>query len=82
MTTKDSPPEKIHAQAVKIAKRLKLMVPDHKPHVKIGIIMDDKVLTIKMTWEKLASLTEAELVVAICAYMREEKPNPIGMGLH
>jgi hypothetical protein len=77
VSTKDSPPALIHAQAVRVAHEMKKMPlrSNGKDTFKVGIAMDDKILTVELPWDDLEKLTEAELVPVICSLMREE-PRP------
>lgn len=70
MTTKDSSPARIHAQAVEVASRMKRFTPNGNPTLKIGVAMEDKIITIEMPWDVLHDLTEEDLAVGICALMR------------
>ena len=89
MTTKDSPLSALKAQADKIAAMLKaaergetpnvphaekIMAARDKLAIKVGIIMDDKVLTPEIPWATIRELSEADLSTWIVDQMREHKP--------
>lgn len=74
MTTSQSDPALLREQAEKIAKHLKLaargQVPElkpamTKPELKIGIAMDDKTITLNLTWKFIRTASEEELAVLI-----------------
>jgi hypothetical protein len=86
MTTKDSPLSALKAQADKIASMLKkaergevpaipfaekLLAARSKPSVKVGIVMDDKVLNPDIPWATIRELSEAQLSEWIVNQMRE-----------
>lgn len=88
MTTKHSPLSAIKAQADKIAELLKRAERGEKIDVrfaekidaardkesfKIGILMDDKVITIEMAWATIRSSSEAGLSEYIVGLMRETR---------
>lgn len=86
MTTKHSPLSAIKAQAVKIAATLKAAERGEKIDVrfaekiaaartkeifKIGIVMDDKVITIEIPWATIRSMSEAGISEYIVKQMQE-----------
>jgi hypothetical protein len=77
MTTKASPYRVLKAQADKIASALKApgarARSKHplKETVKVGIVMDDKVITLEMSWGLIAETTEPALAEYIVDQMRE-----------
>ena len=89
MTTKDSPLSALKAQADKIAAMLKaaergetpnvphaekIMAARDKLAIKVGIVMDDKVLTPEIPWATIRELSEVDLSTWIVDQMREHKP--------
>lgn len=88
MTTKHSPLSQLTAQAKRIAASLKaaergdkidvrfaekIAEARTKPALKVGVVMDDKIITIDMPWETLRSTTEAGLCSWIVDQMRERR---------
>ncbi len=86
MTTKSSPVQKLKVQAEKIAALLKdadrgapmsighakkIAAARNNPTFKTGVVMDDKVLTIEMSWELIRETDEAALVEYIVLQMQE-----------
>jgi hypothetical protein len=83
MSTKDSPPWQLAAQAKTIASHMKkaerreikdpriLAARDVDPF-KVGVVMDDKLITIEMTWAAIKEAAEPDLAVMILTHMREE----------
>ena len=86
MTTKHSPLRILKAQAEKIAAMLKAAERGEKIDVrfaekiaaardknsfKIGIVMDDKIITIGMPWETIRGTSEIGLAEYIIKQMRE-----------
>lgn len=86
MTTKHSPLHRLKAQADQIAAMLKAAERGEKIDVrfaakiaearkkgsfKVGIVMDDKVITIEMPWATVRSTSEAGLSAYIVDQMRE-----------
>lgn len=87
MTTKHSPRHAIKAQADKIAQMLKAAERGDKIDArfaekiiaaraaysfKVGIVMDDKIITITLPWSTILETTEAGLSEYIVRKMREE----------
>lgn len=85
MTTAQSPPSALKAQADRIAALLKaaergeridvrfaekIAEARGRPSIKVGIVMDDKVLTPEIPWETIRGLSEAELSGWIINQMR------------
>jgi len=85
MTTKDSPPRVLKAQADKIAAALKaaergetidvrfaekIAAARSRESFKAGIVMDDKVITIEIPWEMVRGTSEAELSEYIVGLMK------------
>jgi hypothetical protein len=90
MTTKHSPLRVLKAQADKIAQTLKAAERGEKIDVrfaekinaareqesfKVGIVMDDKVITIEMPWETIRGTSEVGLAEYILVQMREARAN-------
>lgn len=88
MTTKHSPLSALKAQADKIAETLKAAERGEKIDVrfaqkidaarsketfKVGIVMDDKVITIEMPWATIRSTSEVGLAEYILNQMRETR---------
>lgn len=88
MTTKHSPIAALQAQADKIAATLKaaergdkidarfaqqLAAARAKDSFKVGVVMDDKVITIEMPWATIRGTTEAGLAEFILGQMRETR---------
>lgn len=75
MTTKNSPVKALKAQAAKIAAHLKGnengAASRVKPTFKAGVVMDDKVITIEMTWNLIRATEEAALAEYILGLMQE-----------
>lgn len=90
MTTSQSPRSAIKAQSDMIAKLLKAVERGEHPiedvggkiaaslasgKVKVGIVMDDKVVTMDMPWPTVKVTSEVALSDMIGRYMRGEKLN-------
>lgn len=88
MTTKHSPLSALKAQADQIAATLKraergekidvrfaekIAAARSKPSFKVGILMDDKAITIEMPWETIRNTTEQGLSEYIVNQMRETR---------
>lgn len=88
MTTKDSPLRALKAQADKIAQTIKAAERGEKIDVrfadkitaarnngsfKVGIVMDDKVITIEMPWVTIRNTSEVGLAEYILKQMREAR---------
>lgn len=76
MTTKDSPIERLRDHAEKIALTLKRAAEGgihDKPTTKIGIVMDDKIITMDIPWETIKSTEHAALVDFIVDEMQERQ---------
>lgn len=88
MTTKHSPLSALKAQADKIAKTLKAAERGEKIDVrfarkldearskesfKVGIVMDDKVITVEMPWATIRTTSEVGLAEYILNQMRETR---------
>lgn len=77
MTTKDSPYAALKEQADRIAATLKnprtpqMAAARMKPAFKVGIVMDDKVITLEMPWTLIDSTTQPALAEYIVNQMRE-----------
>jgi len=85
MSTKDSPLEKLQAEADRIAGHMKAacagrppgmsiaqyMLVKAKPNFKVGIAMDDKVIHIDIAWSKIRETEEAALAEYVLGLMRE-----------
>lgn len=86
MTTKHSPLSALRAQADKIAATLKaaergdridvrfaakIDAARAQPTFKVGIVMDDKVITLDMPWTTIRSTDERGLAAYILAQMQE-----------
>jgi hypothetical protein len=84
MTTKHSPLRRLKAQADTIAAKLKagergeVAFKDGargKDMVKVGVVMDDKILTIEFAWATIRETSEAALSEFILKHMREQRDN-------
>ena len=88
MTTRHSPLSQLKAQADKIAMTIKAAERGEKVAVrfaekieaarakesfKVGIVMDDKVITIEMPWATIRETSEAGLSEYIVRQMREAR---------
>ncbi len=88
MTTKHSPLSALKAQADKIAQTLKAAERGEKIDVrfaekineargkesfKVGIVMDDKIITIEMPWATIRATSEVGLSEYIVKQMREAR---------
>jgi len=88
VTTKHSPIGQLRAQANRIAATLKAAERGEKIDVrfaqkiadartkgsfKVGVVMDDKIITIDMPWATVRSTTEAGLAEWILDQMREAR---------
>lgn len=89
MTTKHSPLNVLKAQADKIAATIKaaergdagidahfevrLAAARLKGMFKVGIAMDDKLITVELPWETIRSSSEVGLSAYILKLMREER---------
>lgn len=88
MTTKDSPLPRLKAQADKMAALLKkaergekfnvndpagkIAAARTRDTVKFAVAMDDKILTIEMSWKTIRETTAAGISEYILAQMRED----------
>jgi len=85
MTTSHSPLRVLKAQADMIAKTIKavergenpiedrggkIAAARHKPGFKVGVVMDDKVITIDMAWAMIRANSEVGLAEYILKLMR------------
>lgn len=85
MTTSQSPLRTLTQQADKIADVLKrvsrgervaedrggkLKAAMANPSVKFGVIMDDKLITLEMTWDKIKDTSEVAIAAYILKLMR------------
>lgn len=88
MSTKHSPLSKLKAEASNIARHLaafergevidpaftaKLEAARVKEVVKIGIVMDDKVITLEIPWTTIKSSGEVAMAEYILRLMREQR---------
>jgi hypothetical protein len=82
MTTKHSPLKQLKAQADTIAEKLKAAERGEiavkggardQESVKVGVVMDDKLLTIEMAWATIKSTSEAGISEYILKQMRESR---------
>lgn len=88
MTTKHSPLSALKAQADKIAATLKaaergeridvrfaekIVAARAKESFKVGIVMDDKVITIELPWATIRSTSEVGIAEYILNQMREAR---------
>lgn len=83
MSTSRSSRSKLKREASQIAQKLKAMergeVPEmaatrrDKESVKFGVVMDDKVFTIEMTWAKIIESSEVALTEFILKQMRQSR---------
>ena len=91
MTTAKSPLPVLRAQADRMARILKAVergdqVPEDKSgklaasrksdHVKFAIAMDDKLLSVQMNWDVIATTSEAGISEFILDRMRESREAP------
>jgi hypothetical protein len=92
MTTKSSPPHMLRRQAETVAETLKKAERGDKFDAKytariaearergsfsVGIVMDDKVIKLDISWATIHETTEAALVEYILDLMRETKKGAI-----
>lgn len=88
MTTSKSPLRVLKAQADTIAKTVKAVERGENPmedrggkiaasrtrdSVKFGVVMDDKILTIEMTWATIRETSEAGISEYVLKQMREQR---------
>lgn len=82
MTTKRSPLRQLKAQADKIAATLKAGErrevafkgdARERDKTKVGIVMDDKVITIEIAWRTIRETSETGLAEYILRLMREQR---------
>lgn len=88
MTTSHSPLRALKAVSDNIAKLLKQVERGENPaadvggkiaaarktdRVKFGVVMDDKVLIVEMTWAKVREMSEVSTSEWILKYMREQR---------
>lgn len=89
MTTKDSPVAALTGQARKIAATLKAAERGQKidprfderfaaarrtkESFRVGIVMDDKIITVEMPWVAIQGMTEVGLATYIVGLMREAR---------
>lgn len=82
MTTKHSPLRELRRQSDLIAQKLKaaergeIAFKDdarNKENVKVGVVMDDKVLQIEISWELVRSSSEAAISEFVLKHMRETR---------
>lgn len=88
MTTSKSPLRVLKAQADTIAKTVKAVERGETPmedrggkiaasrtrdSVKFGVVMDDKILTIEMTWATIRETSEAGISEYVLKQMREQR---------
>ena len=79
MSTSSSPLSKLKAESDRIAKLMKQGVRGELPNfpkegpVKVGIVMDDKVITIEMPWQQIHDTNEPALAEMILREMRGKK---------
>lgn len=74
MTTADSPIAALKAQADKIAAALKNCQDLVHPNAmtKFGIVMDDKLITVEMSWMTIRTLTQIEISDFILGHMTKK----------
>jgi hypothetical protein len=88
MTTKHSPPHLLKAQANMIAATIRAAERGEKVDARfaakleaariretfsVGVLMDDKVVVLKLSWEKIRTTDEAALAEYIFKLMQETK---------
>lgn len=82
MTTKHSPLRRLKAQADEIAATLKagergaIAFKDdarRKETTRVGIVMDDKVITLEIAWSTIRETSEAGLSEYVLKLMREQR---------
>ena len=87
MTTAKSPPHILKAQAAMIAKTIKdaergekvdarfaakVAEARNKPSLKVGIVMDDKAVTLDIPWTAISESSQGELAEFIFGLMQKE----------
>ena len=90
MTTKHSPLSALKAQADKIASMIKaaeqgkpvdarfdakIGAARDKPSFKVGVVMDDQIITLEMPWTVIRASSEASLSEYLLKQMREVRDN-------
>ena len=88
MTTRSSPIQALKAQAVKMAAMLKkaergepidvrfaekIATARQTDALKVGVVMDDKIITLELPWTVIRETSEAELVAYIVDLMQERR---------
>lgn len=88
MTTAHSPLRVLKAQADKIAKNIKAaergesVAPEFaarlaearaRPAFVVGVLMDDKIIRITLSWDAIRGSSEVALAALILKHMREER---------
>jgi hypothetical protein len=86
MTTSRSPHHRLKAQADGIARSMKaaqrgevsdprlLEALRSKPTLKTGVVMDDKIIRIELSWDMIRDIGETELSEMILEQMQKESP--------
>lgn len=89
MSTSNSPAWKLKAEADKMARMLKsaelgerlpndlggkMAAARKRESIKFAVAMDDKIITIEMTWAKIKETSEAGISEFIINYMRGGQP--------
>lgn len=90
MSTSSSPAWKLKAEADKMARMLKSAELGEKlpndpagkmaaarktDRIKFALVMDDKILTIEMTWARIKEMREREISEFIVGHMRGGQPS-------
>jgi len=88
MTTAQSPRSRLKAQAERMAMILKaaergeaiagdvggkIAAARSQPSVKFAVAMDDKILTVEMTWQTIGATSEAGIAEYLLNQMRESR---------
>jgi len=80
MSNSNSPFEKLHAEANKMAKHMKAMYRREivvagrdKPEITIGIMQDDKFIKMTVAWECIGKSTEKQIRDFVLQYTQGEK---------
>lgn len=81
MSTSNSPIEKLRTEARRMAVVMKdrnhpkVQQARKKDKFKTGIVMDDKIITLELSWIYIDGISEDDLVDYIVRLMKGEKPN-------
>lgn len=77
MTNANTPEHILRYQAHQMAVRIKELSPrcNGKDHITVGIVMDDKTISIDLSWDIVADVTVEALTEEIVGIMQERKVN-------